>query len=152
MNRRSFLQLALGAPFAANDRVTRVSVDSAGVIGALNSWRDPSAPASWNELQADEAFKWAVEMSKTGVRHAFSVRESRFLLQAPEPGMKLYVGECVGAGQQNWAEFFLACTNSPGHLRILQHRPFVHAGLAGCEVPGTKYRWYWVYRAVGWGY
>ena len=146
LTRRAFLSLPLliGATGA---QPTPIYIDPAGAAGCVNAWRQHVEPAAWDDGLAADALAWALDMARNGARHAF---EAPHAFQAPPPRTRLFVGECVAAGQQSWAEAFTAWTTSPGHLGIIQHAPFTRFGLAGAELPGSRHRWYWCYRAMGW--
>lgn len=165
ITRRHLLGAAIPLPLtllagAGTLAPTPIPVDAAGLIGSVNAWRRHVPPATWDAQQATDALGWATECARTGPRHAFSADRTMIGLarwaaplaglQAPTPGARLIVGECIAAGQPNWGEAFNAWLGSPGHLGIIQHAPLVGVGMAGVELAGSAYRWYWVYRAIGW--
>ena len=62
----------------------------------------------------------------------------------PACGPSTAVGENIAAGQQTAAEVFTAWRNSPGHNRNMLNPAFRVVGIGRHEVPGSRFRVYWV--------
>lgn len=107
-------------------------VDTAAVVGCVNSWRLDLAPLAWDEALSVEAAAWARHIADAGIR-----RPDGTFRHDPEH----YGWECIAAGQVTWAEAINAWIVSPSHLPILRRGDAARVGMAGCVNRAGRPHW-----------